>query len=269
MFVLLGPGFEGTQDAYQRLAAATGLVGYDLRARIRPGTWGVVKALADESQALDLAHALEAARFSPVLIERRVAHDPARRILPARGLSLQETGFVLELRDRQMSIEYAALACVVRGEVQPGRTTQRGAGTTGPSSATFRAVAVSDAPLLREASQSPFEAYQAADLHFLSVPWIARLDARAFVSSGAEVNPRALDAVVDALAERARVRVDRGVRTSSVASLAEQSATPWAQTSEPPGVREARREQADERFDPYSRLIGEAERRERGLPVEA
>ena len=31
MFVLLGPDFDGTRDAYQRLARATGLVSYDLK----------------------------------------------------------------------------------------------------------------------------------------------------------------------------------------------------------------------------------------------
>ncbi len=260
MFVLLGPDFEGSNEAYQRLVRATGLVAYDLRARLRTGTWGVVKALADPAQAVLLAKSLSDEGFRPVLLDRTVAHDPSRPIVPVRSVTLRETDFVLALPERDMAVEYAALACIVRGEVQPGRILQRGSGT-GPSSATFRAVAASsEGPLSGQGTQSPFEAYQAADLHFLSAPWIGRVDLHSLGGGALDVNPRTLDALADDLARRAKVRVDRGVRTSSVVSIAEQSSSRRAPTSEPPGVREARREQADERFDPYSRLIGAAER---------
>jgi hypothetical protein len=260
MFVLLGPDFEGTSEAYQRLAHATGLVAYDLRARVRSGGWGVVKTLADEAQAEALASALRAVGFRPVLVQRTVGQDPERRIVHVRGIELGETEFVLSLRDREMAVEYAALACIVRGEVQPGRTSQRSS-ASGPSSATFRAVAAAtEPPSVRDGQQSTFEAYQAADLHFLSVTWLARIDLHSLGGSVNEASPRALDALADELAKRARARVDRSMRTSSVVAVAEQSAPMRTHNSEPPGLREARREQADERFDPYSRLIGEAER---------
>ncbi|HWA78013.1 MAG TPA: hypothetical protein VG937_37015 [Polyangiaceae bacterium] len=261
MFVLLGPDFEGSNDAYQRLAQATGLVAYDLRARVRSGAWGVVKTLADEAQAESLARALRLAGFRPILIDRSVAHDPERRIVHVRDIELRETDFALGLRDRQMVVEYAALSCLVRGEVQPGRTAQRGS-ASGPSSATFRAVAAVETPSLRD-PQSTFESYQAADLHFLSVPWVARIDLHSLGGTSHEASPRSLDALSDELGKRAGVRVDRSIRTSSVAALAEQSAPMRTLGSEPPGLREARREQADDRFDPYSRLIGEAERQMR------
>ncbi len=258
MFVLLWPDFDGTNESYQRLAEATGLVAYDLRARVRKDHWGVVKALADGSQAEMLARSLEAQGFRPVLVDRSVAHDSARRIVAVRGIELNEQGFVLNLRDRRMTIEYSAVACLVRGEVQPGRTAQRGAGS-GPSSATLRAVTAQQEPVsVREGYALPFEAFQAADVHFLTVPWIARLDMQSLGSSPGEGGPRALDALSDEMGRRARARVDRGVRTSSVATLAEQSA---AGRSEAPSLRDTRREIPDERFDPYSRLIGEAERR--------
>lgn len=262
MFVLLGPDFEGTPEAYQRLAQATGLVAYDLRARVRSGSWGVVKALADPGQAASLVQALVEAQFRPVSVERRVAHDSARPIVAVRSVALGENEFVLGLRDREMTVAFAALACVVRGEVVPGRSVQRSSGS-GPSSATFRAVAAtSEATLPSTAVASTFEAFQAADLHFLTAPWVARIDLHSLGGSAHEASPRALDALADELAERAQARVDRNVRTSSVASLAEQ-AIPRPSGSETSNLRETRREQADERFDAYSRIIGEAERQAR------
>jgi hypothetical protein len=263
MFVLLGPDFEGTNDAYQRLAQATGLVAYDLKSRLRPGSWGVLKALADQAQALALVQSVTEAGFHPVLVERTVAHDPVRRVVHVRSVQLRERDFVLGLRERDMAVDYGAIACLVRGEVLPGRIAQRGSGS-GPSSATLRAAGVvTDSSLAREMPQSPFEAYQAADLHFLSVQWIARLDAHSLAGSSHEASPRALDQLVDELAQRAGVRVDRAVRTSSVVALAEQSGPPRTFPSEPPSLREARREHGDERFDAYSRVIGEAERTRR------
>lgn len=263
MFVLLGPDFEGSLDSYQRLARATGLLAYDLKSRLRPGSWGVVKALADPVQASALAQSLEGAGFRPIVVERSVAHDLERRIVPVRSIQLGDNDFVLGLRERDMAVEYGAIACIVRGEVLPGRAAQRGSGA-GPSSGSMRtASVVSETSLAREAPQSPFEAYQAADLHFLSVSWIARLDVHSLGGSSHEASPRVLDQLVDELAKRAGARVDRAARTSSVVALAEQTPPPRTLASEPPSVREARREHADERFDAYSRVIGEAERMSR------
>jgi hypothetical protein len=49
--VLLGPGFDGSDQGYQTLARATGLVLYDLRSRVKPGSWGLVKSFGDAGQA--------------------------------------------------------------------------------------------------------------------------------------------------------------------------------------------------------------------------
>jgi len=259
MLVLLGPSFDGTPASYERLAHATGLVAYELRARLRPGLWGVVRTLADVAQAEALAHELASLGFEPVLVSATVAHEPERRIVHARAVSLAEASFAARVGDAEMPIEYAAIACIVRGEVQPGRT-QR----SSSSSSNFRAVSpASEPPSTRHPEQSLFESYQAADVHFLSVPWILRLDARSFATLAGDSGVPALDALADELAERASVRVDRGARTSSVATFAEQTVSMKNPSGEPPSRREARREHADERFDSYSRLIGEAERRVR------
>ena len=260
MFVLLGPEFEGSNEAYERLAQATGLVAYDLRARVRSGVWGVVKTLADEAEAESLARALRAAGFRPTLLERWVTHDPERRIVHVRDLELRKTDFVLGLHERKMNVEYAALACVVRGEVQPGRTTSRGG--SAPSSSSFRVASAAE-PASHRDPLSTFESYQAADLHFLSVTWVARIDVHSLAGGVSEAGPCSLDTLADEIGTRAGVRVDRGIRTSSVVAGAEQCAPTRTVGSEPPSLREARREQADDRFDPYSRLIGEAERQRR------
>ena len=51
MLVLLGPWFEATPEGFARLAHATGLVPYDLRSRIKPGCWGLLRAVGDGAQA--------------------------------------------------------------------------------------------------------------------------------------------------------------------------------------------------------------------------
>lgn len=253
MFVLLGPNFEGTRDEYQRLAGATGLVSYDLKARLRRGVWGVVKLLGDVDEARALADTLRKLGFAPVLIERGVLHDAERRALPVSRVSLGESALVLELPDRVLHVDYAALAVIVRGEVQPGRV----ATAANPSSGTLRAaVPGPEASFVRDPQKLSFEGYQAADLHFVEVPWIARLEPRALDPSNGELGPRALDTLVDELAARAKVRVDRGSRTSSVAAFVEQPAPLRSLNPAPLSLRE----QTDERFDPYSRVIGEAER---------
>lgn len=262
MLVLIGPDFDGTKDAYTRLGRATGLVAYDLKARVRPGAWGVVKVLADASQAEALAKALEQAGFRALLVSRDITHDPERRILHPRGVTLEATSLNLHFSEQDLPVEYAAVACLVRGEVQPGRAAPRGA-SSASSGAALRAVTQVDS-LPREMPVSAFEAYHAVDIHFLTVPWIARVDVRAVGSPHGEPGVRALDALADELARRANVRVDRCVRTSSLASFAEQSISLRDATPDTKAVRDQRREQPDERFDPYSRLVGEAERRLRG-----
>jgi hypothetical protein len=153
--------------------------------------------------------------------------------------------------------------------VQHGRSASRSS-SSGTSSATFRAVVPgsTEVQVFRETTQSSsFEAFAAADLHFATVLWIARIDARS--TSFASIVPPSgsaaadLDRLVDELGRRASVRVDRAVRASSVASFAQQgggsASTP--RSVPPPSLGPRPKEaSSDERFDPYSRIIGEAER---------
>ena len=262
MLVMLAPSFDGSSDAYARLVKATGMLAYDLKARLKPGVWGVVKALADEDQARELERRLLAQGLPALIVPREVAHDPNRRIVTLRALELGAEQIVLHLREREMRIPFGALTCIVRGEVHIGQLPSRAAG---PSSATFRAVAPStgDLQVFRESvSTSNFSAYAAADLHFATVRWVARLDARSFDFSALGVATESpasdLDQLVDVLAARSGVRVDRGVRASSVVSTLTQGAGALSGASAP--MPRSKESPSDERFDPYSRVIGEAER---------
>ncbi len=263
MLVMLAPSFDGSSDAYGRLARATGMLAYDLKSRIKPGVWGVLRALADEEQANALARRLHEEGFPVFVVQREVAHDPNRRIVTLRSLELRDEHLVLHLREREMAIPFGALTCIVRGEVHTGHVPAR---SITPSSATFRAVvpSTSDVQMFRESvSASAFDAFAAADLHFATVLWAARLDARSFDFSRLGLTGESpasdLDELVDTLAARASVRVDRGVRASSVVSVLMQSANTRAGTSAPPAPR-SKEGGNDERFDPYSRVIAEAER---------
>jgi hypothetical protein len=267
MLILMGPSFAASDADYQRLSKTTGMVGYDLRARIKPGMWGLVKALADEGEAQRLSAALLAERFPVVLVPREVATDPQRPIVALRALEITGQELKLQLRERTMEVPAAALCAIVRGEAQVGRSA-RGSGThaSASSSATFRAV-VPDASELQVYRESmppaSFDAFAAADLHFHSVSWVARIDARSFdfraLGIGAASPASALDTLVDRLALLARIRVDRAARASSVASFTQQASK--ASGSPPlPMSQRAKEVAGDERFDPYSRMIGEAER---------
>jgi hypothetical protein len=269
MLVLLGPSFAGGDADYQRLSRVTGLVAYDLRARLKPGMWGLVKALADEAEAQRLAGALLAEGFPIVVVPREVATDMERPIVALKALSIGEQQLTLQLRERAMSVPMAALCCIVRGEAQVGKgSAMRAAG--GTSSSTFRAVVpdANDLQVFRESMpQTSFEAFAAADLHFHSVTWIARIDARSFdfraLGIAAASPAGALDTLVDRLALLGRVRVDRAARASSISSFTQQASKGVGPHSVPPSMphsQRAREISGDERFDPYSRVLGEAER---------
>jgi len=263
MLVMLAPSFDGSTDSYTRLAKATGMVAYDLKSRVKPGVWGIVRALADEGQATELARRLRGEGFPVFVVPREVAHDASRRIVTIRALEVRETDLVLHLREREMPIPFGALTCIVRGEVHLGQVPTR---SMTPSSSTFRAVVPStaDVQMFRESlSASNFEAFAAADLHFATVLWAARIDARSFdfsvLGERSESPASDLDRLVDGLAARAKVRVDRGVRLSSVVSVLMQA--PGQRSLAPPSQAPRSRDTpTDERFDPYSRVIGEAER---------
>ncbi len=264
MLVMLAPSFDGSADAYARLARVTGLVAYDLKARVKPGIWGVVRALADEEQANELAKALLAEGLPVFIVPREVAFDPNRRIVTIRGLEMRADQIILHLREREMSIPFGALTCIVRGEVHLGHVPAR---SVTPSSSTFRAVVPSaaDMQVFRESlSPSNFESYAAADLHFATVLWAARIDARSFdfsvLGATSESPASDLDELVDELSTRSGVRVDRGVRLSSVVSvLMQNGGTRTGPASQAP--RSSREPPSDDRFDPYSRVIAEAERK--------
>ena len=262
MLVMLAPTFDGSHDAYARLVRATGMLAYDLKSRLKPGVWGVVRALADEAQAQALAQRLLAEGLPALVVPPEVAHDPNRRIVTIRALELGAEQIVLHLREREMAIPFGALTCIVRGEVHTGQVPSR---TFTPSSSTFRAVVptASDVAVFREApSPSNFNAYAAADLHFATVLWVARLDARSFDFSplglASESPASDLDQLVDVLSERSGVRVDRGVRASSVVSTLQGGS--FRSGGAPSQAPRSKESPPDERFDPYSRLIGEAER---------
>jgi hypothetical protein len=210
-----------------------------------------------------LAQRLREEGFPVLEVAREVAHDPNRRIVTVRSLELRSNHVILHLREREMEVPFGALTCIVRGEVHTGHVPAR---SVTPSSATFRAVvpSTSDVQVFRESlPASSFDSFAAADLHFATVLWAARLDARSFDFSKfgltSESPASDLDELVDTLAERASVRVDRGVRTSSVVSALMQGTGPRGIASGPPAPR-SKEAASDERFDPYSRVIAEAER---------
>ncbi len=272
MLILLGPPFEGRDDEYGLLAQATGLLAYDLRTKVKPGYWGVVRALADVQQAEALAASLSAAGFRIAMVDPIVGHDPARRVVPADSLSLGDDQLVLGVGTKQMQVPLGALLTIVRGEVRTGQRPPSAPARS--SSSTFQAVnpSAAEVALFREGvASSNFDAYAAADLHFHTVSWCARLDARKLDFSpfgfGSGNLAQDLDDFIDFLASSADVRVDRGARTSSVASFTGRPAA--ARSLTPTSQVPASRVPTDAHFDAYSRLVAEAERQTRrhGAPA--
>jgi hypothetical protein len=264
VLVLLAPSFDGSDQGYKALAQATGLVPYDLRTRVKAGSWGLIRGFGDPGQAQALASKLMALGFPVVLVDRQVAHDKERRSVPVQGITLGDGEFTLELKDREMTIPYGALTCIVEGEVQPGRTAQGARQTpSGTSSGALLAVVptLAEVQSFREAHSASQVGYLAADLHFATVLWVARVDARIFDFGPERTGNVAVDlaSLTNVLAMKCGVRIDRSIRTSSLASFADQPAPMRAQSWPPPSAR-AKTEAADNRFDTYSRLVGEAER---------
>jgi hypothetical protein len=243
------------------------MVAYDLRSRIKPGMWGLVKALADEAEAERLAGVLRAAGFPTVVVPREVANDPQRPIVALRAVEIAEQQLTLHLRERSMAVPAAALCSIVRGEVQVGKSGGRAGAGSASSSSTFRAVVPdpSDLQVFRESMPpASFEAFAAADLHFHSVPWVARIDARSFdfkaLGIGAVSPAGALDILADRLGLLAGIRVDRAARASSITSFTQQAARIMTPPPSLPMSQRGKEVAGDERFDPYSRVVGEAER---------
>jgi hypothetical protein len=275
VLIVLGPPFDGTDAEYAELAGATGLLVYDLKTKLKPGAWGVVRALADERQAAELADRLVALGFRACVIDAMSGHDPERRMVNLKALELGTDELVLHLRERVIPVKYRALATIVRGEVRVGRPSGRATGES--SSAAMRAVAPTSADIaqFRESvPSSSFDAFAAADLHFLTVFWVARIDARSFdfasLGLGRQSPAADLEQLVNLIAERARIRVDRNARVSSVASFAARPAPMRSNSPVPGGAAPARAgAAADEQFDAYSRLVAEAERKTRHMKISA
>lgn len=268
MLVLLAPEFDGSQAGYQRLSELTGLVVYDLKNKVRSGNWGLLRVLGDKDQARELADSLRLSGYKAVLVDAELAHDPARKVVQLDALELKPDHMVLYVQGRAMEIPYQALLTMVRGEVRPGRQQPR---TGSTSSTSMRALAptAAEVALFRETLHGGSEnAFAGADLHFHTVLWLARIDARTFDFSmlPAASGNLALDlkALTEILAERSGVRVDDSIRKSSVASFAGRP-PPMRKTSLAPGV--VRNEEKDDfQFTAYSRLVAEAERQAKLLP---
>jgi hypothetical protein len=255
MLVLLGPWFDASPEGFARLAQSTGLVPYDLRSRTKPGCWGLLRAVADGAQAEALATKLRADGFPVVVVDQHVAFEPEHRAVTLERVELQPEELVLHLRDREMPVPYQSLMVIVRGELGRASATR-----AVPSSATLRQVAPSAAEMqaFREAASRGADATPAADLHFVTVRWFGRIDVRSFDFAGMGGAPggqsRDLDRLVDQLAERSGVRVDRGSKMSGVSAFGgSRSVTPA------PGHRMSRDVAPDDPFDVYSHIIAEAE----------
>lgn len=245
MLVLLGPSFEDNRESCERLAQLTGLVAYDLRAKIKPGYWNVVRALADARQARQLCARLQDAGFPAVLIDSSRAWDPDRRFVSLMGLRFDGGGIVLQLWGREMTVANGVFLVGVRGEVG---SAPHGRIPRPSSSVTYRAVVPtsSEPPALREPPGRALDSYQALDLHFLTVKWVARVDPRTFDFSCAlgpgegQSSVQALERLSEELASRCGVRIDRGARLSSLASFVtgqrQRGLTP-APSSREPGSR--------------------------------
>ena len=101
MLVLLGPSFAGGDADYQRLSKATGMVAYDLRARLKPGMWGLVKALADEAEAERLSKSRDL--FIARLYTGRGGRYPTVADAEAHPYTAWEQQIVHEARRRRVA----------------------------------------------------------------------------------------------------------------------------------------------------------------------
>ncbi len=277
MLVLLSPEFSGSELQIAQLARATGLLPYDLRTRLRPGAWGVLRVMADQDQAQGLVAQLISLGFQAVAIDSSVGQDPERKIVYLRGLDVTDQGMTLRLSERQMFVPFGALLTIVRGEVHLGRS-QRGS-TLGALAGQLRATpplgpwaggAAGETVAMGDGrNPGVTDVFPAADLHFVTVPWIARIDARdlefpPIIPLHANAAER-LDMLVDRLATQSHVRVDRHLRVSSLGShtVGSRGVASTPQGSVPP-PRRMDSATSDEHFDAYSRLVAEAERAQRG-----
>ncbi len=278
MLVVVRAPPNADAEFFAKLSRDTGLVAYDLRTRLRAGVWGVLRAVAVESEATATAAQLRSEGFDAVAISAIVARDTERRIVDVRAVELGEAGLELQLRRRRIPVPYAGLLLLARGAIRLGDWTL--AHSAGGVSSSNGLRAVGGVRVIREPTGQELDAYAALDLHFATVLWIARVDVRhADLSKyGKPGTPEALDALADLIAARSGVRVDRAHRVSSLVSHLDRPPT-HTSTMPPPSrptdgapatgpnriehgssVSRLRAEPTDSRFDGYSRLVAEAER---------
>jgi len=263
MLILLAPDFDTSPSSYQRLAELTGLVVYDLKNRVRTGSWSLLKTLGDLAEATELANTLRGNGFHACLVDSEFAHDPQRKIVKLDALELKPDHLVLFLQGRAMDIPYQALLTIVRGEVRLGRHQPR-SGSSSSSSMRALAPSAAEVAVFRETfNAGTEEAFAGADLHFHTVLWAARIDSRGFDFS---LLPEPtgnlaedLRRLTELIADRAGVRIDESIRKSSLASFAGRP-PPMRSMSLPPGATHRIEEKDDFQFSAYSRLVAEAER---------
>jgi hypothetical protein len=276
MLVLFSPEFNGSDTQIEQLAHTTGLLPYDLRTRLKPGTWGVLKVLANVGEAESLVAQLNSIGVNAVVVDYAVGQDPKRKVAYLSAMELRTGGMLLRLSQREMFVPFGALVAIVRGEVHLGRS-QRG-NVLGASSGQVRptpppglwsAGSIRPEPVSIGDGRNPSvtDVFAAADLHFATVHWIARIDARTF-EFPVNISPQSnalerLDVLVDWLAVQAQVRVDRHLRISSLGSHTE-GARGVSNAPNGSGSRRSPPHRCDEYFDAYSRLVAEAERCRRG-----
>jgi len=272
MLVLLGPKYSASEEELEVLVAETGLALYDLRTRLRPGAWSVVRAVADAAHAEEISARLRLHGMQCCALDSAVGQDSSRLIVYLCGIDVTSNQMVLRLAERAMTVPLGALLTIVRGDVHLGRMPL--SVSMQMNSQSMRAAVL--APSLLASNSAPAEVFReqrapsiqdvfvAADLHFITVAWLARIDARQceFVGRSPDAANYAerLDRFIDELACSAKVRVDRHVKTSSLASHTAGSGR--MVTPSPSGPASSRRSAAasDEHFDAYSRMVGEAER---------
>lgn len=275
MLVLLGPRYSASDEELTLLAGETGLSAYDLKMRLRPGAWSVVRAVADSDQAVGMAERIRAAGLQCCALDSSVGLEPARQIVYLRGIDWEWSSVTLRLAEREMTVPIGALLTVVRGDVHLGRT-HAGSTTARTSSSTLRAAPTATGMLsapptaadvvVDQRAASAREVFMAADLHFVTVPWLARIDSRDCIIRGQQPESsnlaERLDRYIDELAQLARIRVDRDLKISNlVAHCSGVQRHPTPSPSSGPSSSRRSGVQSDEYFDAYSRLIGEAERR--------
>jgi hypothetical protein len=281
MIVAVGPPIEAVEEHLDLLCRLTGLVAYDLKTRLRPDSWGVVRALADPEDAQELARGLRQNGLKAVVLDPAIVWEPARRTVSVRSIEMGSETLLVNLREGTLRLPYRSLVTIVRGEPKIGETTLRPGGARASGSYLVPAAASGDVSGGHELSTGGgLDAVAVADLHFVDPLCVARLDIKTFDFSSVgfeDRNIEILDGLVNRLAESAGVHVDRASRRSSLLSQVP-IAPPARVTPLPLGgsiegcratatprpadssVKTPRRPPADPRFDGYSRLVGEAER---------